>query len=361
MRRPLRSQEGIACRPAGSRAAAAGRRGAADQRLRRRRSRRRAKGSGGKRRAPREGYGNRPRGRADRHDQGQCSGEGPAEPARHAHERRYAGDRGFACDSAIEGSGLRHSRQDHAAGDRLEGPRRQSALWRDPQSLEDRPYDRRLLGRRRGCRRSGARAFSSGHGRARLDPHTRRLHRRVRAQAQFRPCAGLSAVHHGRARPSRPADAARRGRRLHAVADRPARQPRQYRVEHALRRLHRKSRQGRARPAHRMVAAHGLCRLRRSRRRGGDRESRESFCGTRRERRRSRSADRRSARDCRRSLANGRGGGDETCRRERRASARPRPARGGEVRPRSDGGELPRRISRARKARSRDGGVPRDL
>ena len=113
---------------------------------------------------------------------------------------------------------------------RLEGSHGLRAHRHHPQSMGHRQDTGRLERRRRGRRGARHGRPARRHGRRRLDPHSCRLHRRVRPEAKLRPGPSLSRepVRHGGAR--RAADAYGERRRGHAQCVGSTRQPRLVRL-----------------------------------------------------------------------------------------------------------------------------------
>ena len=135
-------------------------------------------------------------------------------------------ERGRALGGAPAGKRRGAAGQDHDARVRLERRHRFAAHGHHPQSLESGDDSRRQQRRRGrgGGHRHGRAAYR--HRRRRLDPHSRRVHRHLRHQAELRPRAGPSAEPVRHPGPCGTDDPHRRRRRADADRAVAARRPR---------------------------------------------------------------------------------------------------------------------------------------
>ena len=134
----------------------------------------------------------RRRRRSAGHHQGQCPGQGPAQPARREDERPKCGYRRRTGRGAATRARRRHPRQDVSARARLDRRLPQPAHRHHAQSVESGPHAGRLNRRRRGGGAARPRRAASRHRRRRLVAHSGGVYRRRRHEAEFRPGAGLS-------------------------------------------------------------------------------------------------------------------------------------------------------------------------
>ena len=127
------------------------------------------------------------------HDQGQYRHERVHHTGRHRRRSRTCGSGRFTARGQGPRGGLRHPRQDDDARHGHARLGRQQRPWHHAQSLASRSQPRRLQLRCWSGSRSGLRPPGARHRHRRLGSTARRLLRRVRAQAQPRPGAHLSA------------------------------------------------------------------------------------------------------------------------------------------------------------------------
>ena len=144
-------------------------------------------------------------------------------------------------------------RQDHHAGVRLEGRRRQPDDRDHPKPLEYLAKSRWQHQRRRRGGRPEPRRHPYRHRRRRLRPHPRRVLRSLRDQAELRPNPRLSGLCHGISGPFGPIDPQCRRCRPRTPGARPTRPPRYDGDDHATARLPENARKRPQRPADRLV------------------------------------------------------------------------------------------------------------